>query len=126
MIEQKQDWMNLQSLVRIQTERCMKSTGETERETRYYISSLLQSALLLNQQIRAHWKIKNSLHWVLDVAFNEDQSRKRAGHAAQNYTVLNRIARNLLKNEKTSKRSVKGKRLKAGWDNDYRVSVLKI
>jgi predicted transposase YbfD/YdcC len=87
---------------------------------------LLQSAQLFNQQIRAHWKIKNSLHWVLDVAFNEDQSRKRAGHAAQNYTVLNRIARNLLKNEKTSKRSVKGKRLKAGWDNDYRVSVLKI
>lgn len=124
-VEKKDQWTGLHSLVRIQAERHNKTSGETESETRYYISSLLQAAQLFNQQIRSHWKIENSLHWVLDVAFNEDQSRKRAGHAAQNFSILNRIALNLLKNEKTSKLGVKSKRLKAGWDNDYLTSVLK-
>jgi hypothetical protein len=65
------------------------------------------------------------LHWVLDVAFNEDHSRKRAGYAAQNFSMLNRIALNLLKNEKSAKVGVKGKRLKAGWDNDYLIKLFK-
>jgi predicted transposase YbfD/YdcC len=64
-----------------------------------YISSLSPNASHLNRSTRAHWGIENSLHWVIDFAFNEDQSRKRAGHAAQNYSVLNRIALNVLKNE---------------------------
>jgi hypothetical protein len=63
---------------------------------------------------------------VLDVAFNEDNSRKRSGFAAQNYSILNRIALNLLKNEKTTKVGVGGKRLKAGWDNQYLSKLLKI
>jgi len=126
MIEDKSQWENLQSLVKIEAERYFKSTGTTEKETRFYISSLPANASILNKSVRAHWGIENSLHWCLDVAFNEDNSRKRAGYAAQNFSVLNRIALNILKNEKTSKRGIKGKRLKAGWDNVYLEKILKI
>jgi len=66
------------------------------------------------------------LHWTLDVAFNEDNSRKRVERAAQNFSVLNRIALNSLKNETTSKRGIKGKRLKAAWSNVYLEKILKI
>ena len=126
MIEQKEQWKNLKSLVRVESERYIKSTGKTEKETRLYISSLSADASLLNKSIRAHWGIENSLHWALDVAFNEDNSRKREGHAAQNFSVLSRIALNLLKNEKTTKCGIKGKRLKAGWDNKYLKKIIKI
>ena len=126
MIENKDQWKNLQSLVKIEAERYIKSTETTEKETRFYISSLPADASILNKSVRSHWGIENSLHWTLDVAFNEDNSRKRAGYAAQNFSVLNRIALNILKNEKTNKREIKGKRLKAGWDNDYLENILKI
>jgi predicted transposase YbfD/YdcC len=125
MIEQKDHWEGLRSIVKIEAERYIKSTGETEHEMRYYISSL-KDAEQINRSIREHWKIENSLHWILDVAFNEDRDRKRAGNAAQNFSVINRIALNLLKNEPSSKRGIKGKRLKAGWDNQYLEMVLKI
>ena len=126
MIEQKEQWKNLQCLVRIDAERYMKSTGKSEKETRFYISSLSADASLINQSVRSHWGVENSLHWILDVAFNEDNSRKREGHAAQNFSVLNRIALNLLKNEMTTKCGIKTKRLKAGWDNKYLQKILKI
>ena len=90
------------------------------------ISSLPANAELLNKSIRSHWRIENSLHWILDVAFNEDNSRKRSGNAAQNFSVLNRIALNMLKNDTSTKRGIKGKRLKAGWDVRYLEKILKI
>ncbi|HWZ46554.1 MAG TPA: ISAs1 family transposase, partial [Candidatus Saccharimonadales bacterium] len=74
--------------------------------------------------IRQHWGIENKLHWVLDVAFGEDLCRKRAGHAAQNFSLINRLVLNLLKQDKTSKLGIHGKRLKAGWDNNYLLRVL--
>jgi predicted transposase YbfD/YdcC len=126
MIEQIEQWAKLQSLVRIDAERYIKSTGKTEKETRFYISSLIADASLINQSTRAHWMVENALHWTLDVAFNEDNSRKREGHAAQNFSVLTRIALNLLRNETTTKCGIKGKRLKAGWDNTYLEKILKI
>lgn len=126
LVRQKEEWKNLRSLVRIESERYMKATGELEKETRYYISSLPADASLLNRSIRSHWGIENSLHWVLDVAFNEDHSRKRAGYAAQNFSVINRIALNLLKNDRATKHGVKGKRLKAGWDEKYLMGILNI
>ena len=126
LIDQKGQWTSLRSLIKIESERCNKATLQMEKETRYYISSLSANASHLNRCIRAHWGIENSLHWVLDVAFNEDQSRKRAGHAAQNFSVLNRIALNIIKNERTSKAGVKSKRLKAGWDTKYLSALLKI
>ena len=90
-----------------------------EKSTRYYISSLEKDAEYFQYAIRSHWGIENKLHWILDVAFSEDSSRKRAGNAAQNYSLLLRIALNLLKNEKTEKQGIKGKRLRAAWDNQY-------
>ena len=69
---------------------------------------------------------QTALHWALDVGFGEDHDRKRAGHAAQNFSVLNRIALNLLQQDKTSKRGVHGKKLKAGWNNDSLLHLLKM
>jgi predicted transposase YbfD/YdcC len=118
------EWASLKGLVRIESERCQKATGATETEIRYYITSLEADAGRLNRAIRQHWGIENKLHWVLDVGFSEDLDRKRAGNAAQNFSVLNRIALNLLKQDRSSKRGVHGKRLKAGWDNEYLLRLL--
>jgi predicted transposase YbfD/YdcC len=125
LVEKAAEWASLQGLVRIKAERHHKATGKTERETRYYITSLQPDAARLNGCIRQHWGIENKLHWVLDVGFGEDLDRKRAGHAAQNFSILNRIALNLLKQDKTSQRGIHGKRLKAGWDNDYLLHLLR-
>lgn len=125
MIERAQEWAGLHCLVRLQAERHSKSTGETEQEVRYYISSLSSEAQQINGAVRQHWGIENSLHWVLDVAFQEDHSRKRAGHAAQNFSLITRLALNLLRRDTSVKRSIKGKRLKAGWDETYLSLLLK-
>ena len=74
--------------------------------------------------MRAHWAIENSLHWVLDAAFDEDSNRTRKGHSDANLSVIRHIALNLIKTEKTSKVGIKIKRLKAGWDNDYLLRVI--
>ncbi len=124
LIESKEEWSALNCLIKIESERYIKSTAKTEKETRLYISSLPADAGLINRSVRAHWAVENSLHWVLDVGFNEDHSRKRSGFAAQNYSLLNRIALNLLKNDKTAKVGVHGKRLKAGWDNRYLINLI--
>ena len=126
MVDKAAEWESLQGLVRIQSERYHKATGKTERETRYYITSLKPDAARLNSVIRQHWGIENKLHWVLDVGFGEDLDRKRAGHAAQNFSLLNRIALNLLKQETTFKRGIKGKRLKAAWNPPYLLKLLGI
>jgi predicted transposase YbfD/YdcC len=125
LIESKEEWTGLKSLVKIESERYIKNTGQTEKETRLYISSLQADAGLINRSVRAHWGVKNSLHLVFDVGFHEDNSRKRTGFASQNYSLLNSIALNLLKNEKTTKVGVRGKRLKAGWDNNYLIKLIK-
>ena len=92
---------------------------------RYYISSLPpDDAEQFLRVVREHWGIENGLHWVLDLAFREDEYRIRVGHAAQNMTRLRHIALNLLKQEKTAKVGVKIKRLRAGWDSDYLLTVL--
>ena len=126
LLDDAAEWASLRSLVRLEAERFHKATGASERETRYYISSLAPDAARLNRIIRQHWGIENKLHWVLDVAFDEDRCRKRAGHAAQNFSLLNRIALNLLKQERDSKRGIKGKRLNAAWNPDYLLKVLGI
>lgn len=77
-------------------------------------------------RIRSYWAIENKLHWTLDVAFGEDASRKRIGNSAQNFSILNKVALNLLKNEKTAKQGVKSKRFKAALDNQYLKKVLNL
>lgn len=120
-------WKNLKSIVRIQSTRTFKNSNKpTEKATRYYISSLEEEAESFNEKIREHWSVENKLHWTLDVAFREDDSRKRIGNSAQNFSILLKIALNLLKNEKTAKQGVKGKRFKAALDNQYLKKVLKL
>ena len=120
-------WKNLTSIIRIESVREFKNRDKkTEKSTRYYISNLKNDASTFQTSIRSHWAVENKLHWTLDVAFSEDASRKRNQNAAQNYSVLLKIALNLLKNEKSEKQGVKGKRLKAGWDNKYLLKLLKI
>ena len=93
-------------------------------ERRYYISSLDNDAQRFGEAVRSHWSIENSLHWVLDVVFREDDSRVRTGHAPENRALLRQIAVSLLQQEKTAKVGVQIKRLKAGWDNTYLAKVL--
>jgi predicted transposase YbfD/YdcC len=124
LLEKPSEWASLKGLVRIEAERYHKASGKTETEIRYYITSLAPDAARLNRCIRQHWGIENKLHWVLDVGFGEDLDRKRAGHAAQNFSLLNRIALNLLKQEQSLKRGVKGKRLKAAWNHAYLLKLL--
>ena len=126
LIEKAAEWASLQGLVRIEAERYHKVSGQTEREIRYYITSLPPQAARLNAAIRQHWGIENKLHWVLDVGFGEDLCRKRQGNAAQNFSLINRLALNLLKQDKTCKLGMHGKRLKAGWDNNYLLHILGI
>lgn len=123
LLENSDKWKGLSSIVKVERERLFKATGKKEKETSFYISTL-GDAPVINNAVRKHWGIENKVHWVLDVAFNEDHSRKRAGNAAQNFSAINRIALNLLKKDDT-KLGIKGKRKMAGWSNDYIFKVLK-
>jgi predicted transposase YbfD/YdcC len=121
----KASWKNLSSFAMIESERIVGDN--TSIEHRFYISSLPgNDAADMARTIRAHWGVENSLHWVLDVAFREDDSRIRVGHAAENFGVIRQIALNLLKQEKSLKVGVANKRLNAAWDHDYLLKILGI
>ena len=120
-------WKNLTTVIKIESIREFKNSNKlVEKATRHYISSLDAKPEDFQNAIRSHWGIENKLHWTLDVAFSEDASRKRNQNAAQNFSILNKIALNLLKNEKSSKFGVKSRRLNAGWDNHYLIKVLNL
>ena len=120
-------WEELKCVIKVESTREFKNADKpTETATRYYISSLKAKAEDYQKAIRSHWGIENKLHWVLDVAFSEDASRKRTGNAAQNFSILLKIALNLLKNDKSVKIGMKGKRLKAAWSNSYLLKILNL
>jgi predicted transposase YbfD/YdcC len=116
------EWRGLQSIAMVQAERQLGDQTTVTR--RYFISSLMSDAKLLLQAVRGHWGIENKVHWVLDIAFREDDCRIRKGHGAENFAVLRHIALNLLRREISTKRSIKGKRMKAALDEKYLLKVL--
>jgi predicted transposase YbfD/YdcC len=115
-------WAGLKSLVKVVDER--RLPHKIERETRYFISSLPPNATQLLVAIRSHWQVENSLHWVLDVAFDEDACRVRKDHAPINFALLRQIALNLLNQETSVKAGIKAKRKLAGWNDDYLMTLL--
>ena len=115
-------WMGLKSLIKLLTIRI--TPKKTEVTTRYFISSCEKSAQAFLNNIREHWQIENGLHWVLDIAFREDESRIRKDHAPQNMAVLRHMALNLLKQERSMKVGIAAKRKMAGWSDDYLLKVL--
>ncbi len=121
-LEGRDEWTDLKSVVMIEAERFVGDSLSVE--TRYYLSSLPNDAPLLNEAARSHWSVENSLHWVLDVTFHEDRSRIKKENAPENFGLLRRLALCLLKKETSSKRSIRGKRLRASWDGDYLLQVV--
>lgn len=111
-------WPRLAGMAMCRATRTVK--GETSTEDRYFItSSTREDVKAIAAAIRAHWKIENSLHWVLDMAFYEDQCRIRIGYSAENLATIRKLALNVIKANKSRKGGVKARRLQAGWDNDY-------
>lgn len=115
-------WQNLTTLVKVRAERYIGDKHSVE--DRYFIASYQDSAASFLQHVRQHWHIENSLHWVLDIAFREDDCRIRRGNGPQNFAILRHIALNLLKHNTDSKLGIKNRRLLAGWDNDYLLALL--
>lgn len=111
----RRHWPDAQSIVRV----CRQTTnqGQKTKEVRDFISSLPPQVERLASLIRGHWGIENRLHWSLDVTFNEDHSRIRQGHAAENAGLLRRLALSILKQDTWYSNSLRGKRLRAGWEN---------
>jgi predicted transposase YbfD/YdcC len=120
---ERDKWKDLRSLIRVRAKRTV--ADQTTEEDHYYISSLPANdpAALLGY-IRGHWGIENNVHWCLDINFREDDCRIRQGHAAENFSRLNRLALNLLTAEKTNAVGIKTKRLCCAWDHDYLLKVL--
>lgn len=117
-----EEWPRLKTLVRMSSER--RIGDQVHQEARYYITSLEPKAKKILAAIRGHWGIENRLHWILDVAFDEDHNRARKDHAPANLTVIRHIAMNLLRQEKTAKGGIQAKRLQAAWDESYLLQVL--
>jgi predicted transposase YbfD/YdcC len=119
---QKDAWAQLRCLGMVESERHLQ--GAVTIEQRYYIASIPNDVQLFAHAVRAHWGIENCVHWVLDVAFREDESRVRLGHAPENLAVLRHIALNLLRQDTRTKLGIHNKRLKAGWDDAYLANLV--
>ena len=120
-IREKGRWPGLKSLIRIESERKIGETSESQ--VSYFITSLENDAKKILHAKRCHWGVENSLHWVLDIAFNEDHSRVRKDNSPQNFAIIRHMALNLLKLEQSLKVGIKAKRLRCGWDTDYLLKV---
>lgn len=120
----KENWRGLKSIGCVERKREIGEDVSFEKS--YFIGSIENDAELFAKAVRNHWGIENGLHWTLDMAFREDESRIRKGHAPENFAVLRHIALNLIKNEKTFKGSVNTKQLKASWNKLYLEKIIKV
>ena len=118
----KGSWANIASVGLVESHR--EVGGQVSIEQRFFLTSLPSDAVRFGQAVREHWGVENSLHWVLDVSFREDDCRIRQGHGAQNLAVLRHMALNLLRREGGHKRGIKARRKRAGWERDYLFQVL--
>jgi predicted transposase YbfD/YdcC len=128
----RNSWTNLHAVVRIDSQRTLKKTGEIQQETRYYITSLTDVEKISNA-IRSHWGIENKVHWCLDMIFGEDSSSKRKGFSAQNFSLINKIALNLIRKHKEidteeyrKRASLKSRRKMAAYHDEYLLEVLNV
>jgi len=129
LIATLQEWRDLRQVIAVENTTSNTNAhgggrGETKSDIRYFLKSSAADGLTLAAAVRDHWAIENSLHWVLDVGFREDESRLRDRNAAANLAVIRKIAINLVIADKTQKGSIKGRRKAAGWDNDYMQKVI--
>lgn len=117
-------WAGLRSIGMVEAERRLGE--QVTLQKRYFLTSLPADASLFARAVRGHWGIENSVHWILDVAFREDDSRIRTSHAPQNLATIRHLALNLLRHERSAKCGIKAKRLKAAWNDNYLLKVLAI
>ena len=123
-LEPLHEWPDLRTLLAVETIRSVNGTGKTEAEIRYFLTSCDDDPAVLAQAIRRHWSIENALHWVLDVTFREDDSRVRHRTAARNLALLRKIALNLVAADRSSQTSLRGRRKKAAWNDDYMLRII--
>jgi predicted transposase YbfD/YdcC len=121
-IENTTKWSGITAIGMVESERYIKGIKTVER--RHYIASIAQDAEIFAHAVRSHWGIENKLHWVLDVTFKEDASRVRRDNCAENISVIRHIVINILRQDKTTKGSVKGRRYKCAVDAGYANKVL--
>ena len=123
-LEALSGWPGLHTVLAVETLRSTKGAPKVETEIRYFLSSCRDDPVVLGRAIRKHWGIENGLHWVLDVTFREDDSRVRDQRAARNLAALRKIAINLVGRDGSTKASVRARRKRAAWDNDYMLQLL--
>src|SRR6202790_774937 len=120
-LRKRHDWPGLNAVVMVESTR--EIAGNAEQETRFYITSLLMPAHLLGPVVRSHWAVENSLHWVMDMIFRDDECRVRTNHAPANFTTIKHMAHNLLRRP-SGKDSFRLRRKVAGWDDEFLASLI--
>ena len=120
-LQERHDWPGLKGVVMIESIR--EINDKIERETRFYVTSLVLLADQLGPIIRSHWAVENSLHWVMDMVFRDDECRVRTDHAPANFTTLKHMATNLLRRA-PSKHSLRARRKVAAWDDDFLATLI--
>ena len=123
-LEPLRGWPGLSAVLAVETIRGVSGAGKVEAETRYFLTSRGDDPAVLVQAIRRHWSVENALHWVLDVTFREDDSRVRDRAAARNFALLRKIALNLVARDRSGRTSLRGRRKKAAWDDDYMLQLI--
>ncbi len=123
-LEPLRGWPDLSAVLALETIRGVNSTSQVETEIRYFLTSCSDHPAVLARAIRQHWGVENALQWVLDVTFREDDSRVRDRTAARNFALVRKIALNLVARDKGTQTSLRGRRKKAAWDNNYMLQII--